>query len=189
MWQEMVGRNRLTPAGMMLPIFQLEDLEKIMIRIVGEYRWEMCKRVQGARWNDVTDPSLTSLYYDFLQFYKKNPELSTDTKEKIKTGLQKCKSNFKEYFLTDYMTYIMFESKGSPHLVKNARAILFSQCPLSAPFRQTLSSNPIYQELLEAHGRSVAERCRKLDNLGKKLLSKGEPIPEAMEAEIAFIKQ
>ena len=189
MWQEIVGRNRFTPARMMLPIFQLEDLEKIMIRIVGEYRWEMCKRVQGARWNDVTDPSLTSLYYDFLQFYKKNPELSTDTKEKIKTGLQKCKSNFKEYFLTDYMTYIMFESKGSPHLVKNARAILFSQCPLSAPFRQTLSSNPIYQELLEAHGRSVAERCRKLDNLGKKLLSKGEPIPEAMEAEIAFIKQ
>lgn len=189
MWQEIVGRNRLTPARMMLPIFQLEDLEKIVIRMVGEYRWEMCKRVQGARWNDVTDPSLTSLYYDFLQFYKKNPELSTDTKEKIKTGLQKCKSNFKEYFLTDYMTYIMFESKGSPHLVKNARAILFSQCPLSAPIRQTLSSNPIYQELLEAHGRSVAERCRKLDNLSKKLIAKGEPVPEAMEAEIAFTKQ
>lgn len=189
MWQEIVGRNRLTPARMMLPIFQLEDLEKIMIRIVGEYRWEMCKRVQGARWNDVTDPSLTSLYYDFLQFYKKNPELSTDTKEKIKTGLQKCKSNFKEYFLNDYITYILFESKGSPHLVKNSRAILFSQCPLSAPYRQTLSTNPIYQELLEAHGRSVAERCRKLDNLGKKLISKGEPIPESMEQQIAFIKQ
>lgn len=189
MWQEIVGRSRLTPARMMLPIFQLEDLEKIMIRMVGEYRWEMCKRVQGARWNDVTDPSLTSLYYDFLQFYKKNPELSPDTKEKIKTGLQKCKSNFKEYFLTDYMTYLLFESKGSPHLVKNARAILFSQCPLSAPIRQRLSTNPIYQELLEAHSRSVAERCRKLDNLGKKLISKGEPIPPVMEQEIAFLKQ
>lgn len=189
MWQEIVGRNRLTPARMMLPIFQLEELEKIMIRMVGEYRWEMCKRVQGARWNDVTEPSLTSLYYDFLQFYKKNPELSTDTKEKIKTGLQKCKSNFKEYFLTDYMTYIMFESKGSPHLVKNARAILFSQCPLSAPIRQTLSSNPIYQELLEAHKRSVAERCRKLDNLSKKLIAKGEPVPESMAEEIAFTKK
>lgn len=189
MWQEIVGRSRLTPARMMLPIFQLEDLEKIMIRMVGEYRWEMCKRVQGARWNDVTDPSLTSLYYDFLQFYRKNPELSTDTKEKIKTGLQKCKSNFKEYFLTDYMTYLMFESKGSPHLVKNARAILFGQCPLAAPIRQRLSTNPIYQDLLEAHGRSVAERCKKLDNLGKKLLSKGEPIPPVMEQEIAFLKR
>lgn len=189
MWQEIVGRSRLTPARMMLPVFQLEDLEKIMIRMVGEYRWEMCKRIQGARWNDVTEPSLTSLYYDFLQFYRKNPELSTDTKEKIKTGLQKCKSNFKEYFLTDYMTYIMFESKGSPHLVKNSRAILFSQCPLSAPFRQKLSSNPIYQDLLEAHGRSVAERLKKLDNLSKKLVSKGETVPESMAAEIAFVKQ
>ena len=189
MWQEIVGRSRMTPARMMLPVFQLEDLEKIMIRMVGEYRWEMCKRVQGARWNDVTDPSLTSLYYDFLQFYRKNPELSTDTKEKIKTGLQKCKQNFKEYFLTDYMTYLLFESKGSPHLVKNARAILFSQCPLSAPIRQRLATNPIYKDLLEAHGRSVAERCRKLDNLGKKLTSKGEPIPEVMEQEMAFLKQ
>lgn len=189
MWQEIVGRSRLTPARMMLPIFQLEDLEKIMVRMVGEYRWEMCKRVQGARWNDVTEPSLTSLYYDFLQFYKKNPELSTDTKEKIKTGLQKCKSNFKEYFLNDYMTYIMFESKGSPHLVKNARAILFSQCPLSAPFRQTLSSNPIYQELLEAHSRSASERLRKLDNLSKKLISKGEPVPDVIAEEIAFVKR
>lgn len=189
MWQEIVGRSRLTPARMMLPIFQLEDLEKIMIRMVGEYRWEMCKRMQGARWNDVTEPSLTSLYYDFLQFYRKNPELSTDTKEKIKTGLQKCKQNFKEYFLTDYMTYLLFECKGSPHLVKNARSILFSQCPLSAPIRQRLASNPIYQELLEAHSRSVAERCRKLDNLGKKLLSKGEPIPEVMQREIEFVKR
>lgn len=189
MWQEIVGRSRLTPARMMLPVFQLEDLEKIMIRIVGEYRWEMCKRVQGARWNDVTEPSLTSLYYDFLQFYKKNPELSTDTKEKIKTGLQKCKSNFKEYFLNDYMTYIMFESKGSPHLVKNARAILFSQCPLSAPIRQSLSSNPIYQELLEAHSRSASERLKKLDNLSKKLISKGEPVPESVAEEIAFVKK
>lgn len=189
MWQEIVGRSRMTPARMMLPIFQLEDLEKIMIRMVGEYRWEMCKRVQGARWNDVTDPSLTSLYYDFLQFYRKNPELSTDTKEKIKTGLQKCKQNFKEYFLTDYMTYLLFECKGSPHLVKNARSILFSQCPLAAPIRQRLSTNPIYQDLLEAHGRSVAERCKKLDNLGKKLLSKGVPIPEVMQKEIEFVKK
>lgn len=189
MWQEIVGRSRLTPARMMLPVFQLEDLEKIMIRMIGEYRWEMCKRVQGARWNDVTEPSLTSLYYDFLQFYRKNPELSTDTKEKIKTGLQKCKQNFKEYFLTDYMTYLLFECKGSPHLVKNARSILFSQCPPAAPVRQRLSTNPIYQDLLEAHGRSVAERCRKLDNLGKKLLSKGEPIPEVMQQEVAFVKR
>lgn len=189
MWQEIVGRNRLTPARMMLPIFQLESLEKVMVRMVGEYRWEMCKRVQGARWNDVTEPSLTSLYYDFLQFYRKNPELSPDTKEKIRSGLQKCKQNFKEYFLSDYMVYIMFESKGSPHLTKNARAILFGQCPFSAPIRQALSSNPIYQELLEAHGRSVAERCKKLDNLSRKLIAKQEKVPESLDQEIEFTRR
>jgi len=189
MWQEIVGRNRMTAARMMLPVFQLENLEKVIIRMIGEYRWEMCKRVQGARWNDVTDPSLTSLYYDFLQFYRKNSELSPSAKEKIRSGLQKCKSNFKEYFLSDYMTYILYESKGSPHLVKSARAILFGQCPFSAPIRQTLSANPIYQDLLEAHGRNVAERCKKLDNMSKKLAARGMKIPESLEKEIEFTKK
>lgn len=189
MWQEIVGRSRMTPSRMMLPIFQLEDLQKVMVRMVGEYRWEMCKRVQGARWNDVTEPSLTSLYCDFLQFYRKNSELSPDTKEKIKTGLQKCKNSFKEYFLLDYMVYILFESKGSPHLVKNARAILFGQCPFSSEIRRTLSSNPIYQDLLEAHSRKVAEGCKKLDNLSKKLTSRGMKVPPSLETEMNFIRQ
>ena len=64
-----------------------------------EFRWEMCKRVQGARWNDVSDPSLTSLFCDYLQFYRKNSDLSPEQKEKIKVTLTKCKQNFKEFFI------------------------------------------------------------------------------------------
>lgn len=189
MWQEIVGRNRLTPARMMLPVFQLDNLTRIVIRLVGDYRWEMCKRVQGARWNDVTYPSLTSLYYDYLQFYRKNSEISADGKEKIRAGLQKCKQNFKEYYLTDYTEYILFESKASPRLNKFSRSILFGQCPFPAPIRQSLSANPIYKELLEAHSRKTAERLKKLDNLSKKLISKGCPVPESMEKEIQFTRK
>jgi len=189
MWQEIVGRNRLTPARMMLPVFQLENLQKVMIRMIGEYRWEMCKRTQGARWNDVTYPSLTSLYYDYLQFYRKNNDLSADAKEKIRAGLQKCKQNFKEYYLSDYMEYILFESKASPHLNKMSRSILFSQCPFPEAIRQLLSSNPIYRELLDAYSRNTAERLKKLNNLCKKLITKKCPVPESMKAEIEFTQK
>ncbi len=62
MWQEIEGRKRTTPARMMVSLFQMEDLNNILVRLTGEYRWEMCKRIQGARWNDVSEPSLTSEY-------------------------------------------------------------------------------------------------------------------------------
>ena len=52
-----------------------------MIRLTGEFRWEMCKTEQGVHWNDVTDPSLTSVYFDYLQFYRKNHEISPETRE------------------------------------------------------------------------------------------------------------
>lgn len=188
MWQEIIGRNRLTPARMMLPIFQLENLQKSLLRMAAEYRWEMCKRIQGARWNDVTYPSLTSLYYDYLQFYRKNSEISAENKEKIKVGLQKCKQSFKEYFIFDYMTYILYESTGSPHMTKIARSILFSQCPFSANIRTALNSNPIYKEPMDKYRRVIGERIHKLDSIIKKLESKKLPVPQSVYNEIEYFK-
>lgn len=91
MWQEIEGRKRTTPARMMVSLFQMEDLNSILVRLTGEYRWEMCKRIQGARWNDVSEPSLTSEYFDYIQFYKKNRELSADAKDKVKLSMQEGK--------------------------------------------------------------------------------------------------
>ena len=40
------------------------------------------------RWNDITEPSLTSEYCDYIQFYRKNHDLSAEAKEKIKNALK-----------------------------------------------------------------------------------------------------
>ena len=186
MWQEVVGKDKMTSARMAIPVFNIEDLEKIMLRMFGEYRWEMCKREMGMRWNDVTSPSLTSLYYDFLQFYRKNSEINTEQKEKIKTGLQKSKNNFKEYFVNDYIQYIKYESKGAPHLTKMARSILFSQCPFSATVRFNLIENPIYTEVAEKYRFQAAKNIHRYENIVKKLTSKGLDIPKELIREIDF---
>ena len=78
MWQEIEGKVRTTPSRMFISILHMEDLQNTIIRMTGEFRWELCKRVQGVRWNDVTDPSLTSLYCDYVQFYRKNNLLSPE---------------------------------------------------------------------------------------------------------------
>lgn len=186
MWQEIEGRKRSTPARMLLSVFYLEDLRSAVIRLAGEYRWEMCKRIQGARWNDVSERSLTSEYFDYVQFYKKNHELSPDAKERIKSALQKARNSFKEMFVRDYVTYILYESTGSPRLNKPARTILFTHCPFSAPVRNALKTSPIYKETVERYGVQLQQQLRKLDLLEKRT---GASVPDELLAERTLLER
>lgn len=181
MWQEIEGRKRTTPARMMVSIFQMEDLSNILVRLTGEYRWEMCKRIQGARWNDVSEPSLTSEYFDYIQFYKKNRELSADAKEKVKLSMQKAKNSFKEMFIRDYESWIIYEGAGSPRMNKVARTILFNHCPFSKEVRDKLKANPLYKDMMDRYGVKQSQKVHHMDNLIQKVKNSGAAVP----AEIA----
>lgn len=181
MWQEIEGRKRTTPARMMVSIFQMEDLNNILVRLTGEYRWEMCKRIQGARWNDVSEPSLTSEYFDYIQFYKKNRELSADAKEKVKLSMQKAKNSFKEMFIRDYESWIIYEGAGSPRMNKVARTILFNHCPFSKEVRDKLKANPLYKDMMDRYGVKQSQKVHHMDNLIQKVKNSGAEVP----AEIA----
>lgn len=188
MWQEIENRRRNTPARMMVSVFPLENLTNLFVRLTGEYRWEMCKRIQGARWNDISDPSLTSEFSDYAQFYRRNHELSTDAKEKIKTGLQKAKNNFKEYFVQDYITWILYEGNGSPRLNKVSRSILFTYCPFSRQIRTQLQSNPLYKEVLERYNTKTSQKLHHMDILFQKLKKGGTEVPPELEAQLEYLK-
>lgn len=151
LWQEIEGAKRQTPACMLLPILCMTDINLIMLRLTGEFRWEMCKRMTGSRWNDVTYPSLTSEYTDYLQFYKRNNALSPEARQKCKQQLARVRNRFKESFLIDYIAWILFESKGSPRLNKVARQIFATYCPFPKDTREELKKNPLYTKLLEQY--------------------------------------
>lgn len=188
MWQEIEGKKRTTPARFMISAFHIEDLTTTLARLVGEYRWEMCKRVQGARWNDVTERSLTSEYCDYAQFYKKNNELSQDTKEKIKLALARSRNSFKEMFVRDYIVWVSFEAKGSPRLNKIVRQIMVSYCPLTKDARKTISSNPIFSEIFEKQAIKNAQKVHRIDNIITKLNSLGQPVPPEIELQKKLIE-
>lgn len=177
MWQEIEGRKRTTPARMMVSLFQMEDLSNILVRLTGEYRWEMCKRIQGARWNDVSEPSLTSEYFDYIQFYKKNRELSADAKEKVKLSMQKAKNSFKEMFIRDYESWIIYEGAGSPRMNKVARTILFNHCPFSKEVRDKLKANPLYKDMMDRYGVKQSQKVHHIDNLIQKVKNSGAEVP------------
>lgn len=188
MWQEIEGKKRTTPSRMMLSIFHMEDLYTTMVRLVGDYRWEMCKRVQGARWNDLTERSLTSEYFDYIQFYRKNNDLTTEAKERIRQSLQGAKNSFKEMFIRDYLLWILLESSASPRLNKVARQILFTYCPFSLEVRQKVQSNPLYGDLLRRHELQCQKRLSHLNKLAQKLRNEGAVVPETIEQEITYYR-
>lgn len=147
MWQETVGAKSNTPARFVFPIFTSVDLDDLMCETIGRYRWEICRRIQGVYWNDIRERSLTSEYCDYIQFYRKNTELSADAKDKIKKALARARNSYREVFVKDYQSWMKFESVGSFRLNKIARDILARYCPFAKDVRQNLMQNPQYQNV------------------------------------------
>lgn len=188
MWQEIEGKHRNSSARMFFSAFHLEDINLTMIRLAGEFRWEMCKRIQGSRWNDISDLSLTSEYFDYIQFYRKNQNLSSEAKEKVRSGLQRTKNSFKEMFVRDYIVWIMFEGNGSPRLNKVSRKILYTYCPFPKNIRESLKQNPLYAEILSHQELKTAQRLHHLNVLTKKIQNSGNAVPDNLEKELLYVQ-
>ncbi|WP_035778963.1 hypothetical protein [Butyrivibrio sp. MC2013] len=188
LWQEIEGKKRNTPARFAISLFHTADLYDNLLRACGEYRWEMCKTIQGVHWNDVTDPSLTAEYCDYLQFYKKNRMLSSEQKEKIYQELKKYSNRYNTVFIANYMSYMKFERVGSLRLNKPARSIIFSYCPFSKDLRQRLASSPQYGELLKAYDIKKSAELHTLANLMAKVEKTGAEMPQELIKQKKFLE-
>lgn len=186
MWQETADKRRDTPARFLFPIFTAANLEEMMIETVGRYRWEMCRKIQGVRWNDIREKSLTSEYCDYLQFYRKNRDLSADAKDKLKTAIQRAKNNYREVFVKDYQSWINYESKGSFRLNKVAREILIVYCPFAKDIRAALKVNPMYQISIPKFERDNAKKAQRLTALYEKYQKAGGEITEELKENLLY---
>lgn len=186
-WQEIEGMQRSTPARMMLSAFHADNLDRTIISMVGDFRWEMCRRIQGMRWNDITDHSLTSEYYDYALFYNKNRDLSQDAKEKIKLALGRAKGNYKNLFVMDYANWIMSESKGSVKLNKVVRRIFATYIPFRAEICTNLSTNNTFTECIQMYELKKKQQLHRLRKMVQKFLAQGKAVPDAIENQIRLI--
>ncbi len=147
MWQETSGVKRDTPARFIFPIMTIGELPQMMLETAGRYRWEICRKILGVRWNDIREKSLTSEFYDYVQFYRKNRDLTPQAKEKVKADLLHAKNNYREVFVADYVGWMKYESQGNFRLNKVSRRIISDYVPFPAAVRKKLADNPMYKEL------------------------------------------
>lgn len=186
MWQEAAGIRSNTPARFAFPIFLMSDLGDQMLLTAARYRWEFCRKVQGVRWNDVTEKSLTAQYCDYLQFYKKNRELNADAKEKLSQELFRVKNNYREVFVKDYINWMKYESKGSFRLNKITRDILIENCPLNKEATASLSQNPVFGKKLERMINMKQKDRKRLQTVYDRYVEAGGVNTEPLERTLAF---
>ncbi len=164
MWQEIAGRKRDSSARFLFPIFSETNLTNLMVRTFGRYRWEMCRTVEGTAWNDIKHKSLTSEYSDYLQFYRKNKDLSEEKKEKIKNQIQKGRNNSREIFVMDYEQWINFEARGAIKLTKPVREIMATYCPFSKEIREKIKLQPLFVEAMARYYRDKQKKIRETES-------------------------
>lgn len=186
MWQETADKRRDTPARFLFPIFTMSELEDLMIEAVGRYRWEMCRKIQGVRWNDIREKSLTSEYCDYIQFYRKNQNLSVEAKDKLKIAISRAKNNYREVFVKDYENWIKYEAKGSFRLNKVSRDILIQHCPFAADIRAELQSNPVYQNAFGKFERENTKKVQRLTALYDKYQKAGGEVTPLMKDNLMY---
>ncbi len=189
MWQEMSGRMRNSPGRFILPVFTSENLFDLIVKLVGNFRWELCKTMMGVYWNDITLKSLTSEYSDYIQFYKKDRSLSDAAKSKIKAQIQRYNGRLREIFTSDYEIWINYESKGIARLNKTVRNILFQHCPFSKPIRDRLEKFPAFADAISRFKITRAKRARELEAHFKNMERSGITPDEEQIETLRFYKE
>lgn len=186
MWQETAGAKRDTKARFLFPIFTAADLEEMMLETVGRFRWEICRKEQGVHWNDIREKSLTSEYCDFIQFYRKNNELSPEAKEKMKNALTRARNSYREVFVKDYVNWMKYESKGSYRLNKVARDILLRYCPFTKEIRTELKTNPMYTNGISRFDIENARKVQRVMGVYEKYKKAGGEITPELRDNLLF---
>jgi len=189
MWQEITGKRKSNEGRFMLPVFIEGSLKDILVKLFGKFRWELCRTIQGTAWNNIKEKSLTSEYADYIQFYRKNRDLSEEMKEKLKAQIQKGRSNYREVFVIDYEAWVKSEANGGLRLNKVARGILATYCPFSRPIRDRIKGQPLFADAMERNNRNNLKKVKDLDLRYRALEKEGAEITEELKETYVFYKE
>jgi hypothetical protein len=192
MWQDLgITRgagSKETKGRIILPTFIIGDLKTIVMEAIAAFRWELCKSIMGAEWNNVAAPSLTAEYTDYVMFYKKNKDLSMEVKEKINSDFKRFRTD-RDKFANDYLLWMKYESEGIQKLNKVVRSIFYKYIPFHKEVRDKVSLMPAFADI---HTRFTNIRGRQYKELEAKYKkyseSHGGVLPQKILANLEFYK-
>ncbi len=188
MWQECGGIKVDTPGRFVFPLFTIDDLYKMMMYCCGAFRWEICRKEQGARWNDISSECLTSDFYDYFTFYRKNKDLTAENKEKVKILLKSSRNNMREAFTKQYNIWINFEAQGSIRLNKSERNILCKYCTFSKKYRDKVESHPMFEQSITRYNVKTSQALHHLKTVFDRYEKAGGIVPDEIKKAMDYLR-
>lgn len=189
MWQEITGKKKSREGRFIFPIFADANVKDMLIKVLGKFRWELCRTIQGNAWNNIKEKSLTSEYADYIQFYRKNRDISEEMREKIKAQIQKGKNNYREIFVIDYEGWMKGESTGAVKLNRIAREILATYCPFNKEIRERLKGMPLFSDAMERFSRNTLKKIKDTELRYRAIEKDGGELTQELKDSLSFYKE
>lgn len=127
-WEPFDRYNRITSRGRVAIPMYAKNLQIAVLTAIADLRWQVAKEKASYYW---MEEGLTGNYYQWFQS-------------------QKLKGDVKEYFINDYLLWMLKESDGIQKLVKEVRAIFWRHMPFHADIKEKLKTRSlVYQELCQ----------------------------------------
>lgn len=190
MWQFLGFRrgagSKESRGRIVVPLFASGDLKTMLLESIGRFRWELCKEILGPDWNNPGIPSITSEYSDYMQFYKKNKDLSIELKEKIAIEFKRFRNDY-DKFINDYLIWIKFESEGIQRLNRVVRNIFYKHIPFSKDIRDKVSKLPAFVDMHNRFTNIRNRQYKEYENRYRKYLV-GDKLPPVLQENLDFYK-
>jgi hypothetical protein len=127
-WEPFSRINRATSRGRIAIPMYPKNLYIAILSAIGDLRWQVAKEKASYYW---MEEGLTGNYYQWFQ-------------------KMKLRGNIKDYFVQDYIQWIVKESEGTQKLDKEVRGVFWRFIPFSQAVKEKLKTrNFIYQELYQ----------------------------------------
>jgi len=127
-WEPFDRYNRVTSRGRIAIPMYSKNLQIAVLTAVADLRWQVAKEKASYYW---MEEGLTGNYYQWFQ-------------------AQKLKGDVKEYFINDYLLWMLKESDGIQKLNKDVRAVFWRFMPFSQEIKDKLKPRAlVYQELCQ----------------------------------------
>jgi hypothetical protein len=127
-WEAFDRLNRATSRGRIFIPMYPKNLKIAVLSAVADLRWTVAKEKASVYW---MEEGLTGYYYQWF-------------------SAQKIKGNIKDYFVQDYINWILKESEGTQAVDKQVRGVFWRYMPFAQDIKEKLKLRSLaYQELYQ----------------------------------------
>lgn len=181
MWQDLDGTRKDSAGRFFMPVFYPERRDEALITLAAQFRWELCRSVAGHNWMDPVEGGLSGAYYDYIAYYKKNPNLLPAHKQALQEFIKRTRSD-RDRFTEDYMSWALFEYENKIRLNPVARGIFHRFCPFPKDVREEMAKKPLYADLEMKYTNRTRKDILKLESRLKRFEKTNTSVPPEMRA-------